>query len=500
MEVDLLSEPLLTWRDAARHRHRDTLPDVLEHLASGELTDFPTVRPHQFDAWMLFLTQLAGIALRRSGQTEPRIAANGWRHMLLSLTNMQAEPWHLFVSDLSKPAFLQSPVPEGSLAGWTALGSPEDIDVLVTSKNHDVKNALIVEATAELWAIALVALQTMQGYPGRGYTPIARMNGGYGNRPRVGVAPDLSLAGRFRRDVSVVLDSWDTTMRTHRYVEDGIALGWLLPWNGDTSLPASALAPHFIEVCQRIRLQVCDGNVHVVRTTASCRRFLAETVNGDVGDPWIPITRDKGALSVGARGFDYRLTSSILLEQDHLAGAAQSLRKEDGATVLFLSSAMTRGQGKTEGLHSRVLRLPGKVKRRLGAPSDRDELSGRARLMIALATKMRKEVLYPSLVALTAGETVPQDALDARVDAIFFDSLFNEIELAESVAQLNWETALHEIAWNELQRAIDHCSVPSQQRYKRISSAEARFRIAIAKKFQTLWASLRPPSSPPVPS
>ena len=40
---------------------------------------------------------------------------------------------------------------------------------------------------------ALVTLQTTQGYPGRGYTRVARMKGGYGNRPRVGLAADHRL-------------------------------------------------------------------------------------------------------------------------------------------------------------------------------------------------------------------------------------------------------------------------------------------------------------------
>ena len=86
------------------------------------------------------------------------------------------------VEDLSRPAFLQPPVPEGELRkppkknkkngkrkpgdDWKGCRTPDDLDVLVTSKKHDVKDELVAPTDLEAWAYALCSLQTMQGYPG----------------------------------------------------------------------------------------------------------------------------------------------------------------------------------------------------------------------------------------------------------------------------------------------------------------------------------------------
>ena len=102
----------------------------------------------------MFLTQLAAIALHRAGRSDPRLPEEEWRRLLLALTEGQHEPWSLVVDDLSMPAFFQPPVPENSLADWTAHDSPDDIDVLVTSKKHDVKAELIrpEDIEGEGWA------------------------------------------------------------------------------------------------------------------------------------------------------------------------------------------------------------------------------------------------------------------------------------------------------------------------------------------------------------
>ena len=141
----------------------------------------------------MFLTQLAAIALHRAGQSDPGISEDKWRNLLLGLTKGAHEPWSLVVVDLSKPAFFQPPVPEGKIGSWNVCDSPDDIDVLATAKSHDVKAGLMQGNEPEAWVYALCTQQTMQGYPGRGYNRIARMNGGYGNRPRVGLAADQSF-------------------------------------------------------------------------------------------------------------------------------------------------------------------------------------------------------------------------------------------------------------------------------------------------------------------
>ena len=79
------------------------------------------------------------------------------------------------------------------------------------------------------------------------------MNGGYGNRPRVGLSPGVTFGERFRRDVGVLLQTWPTVV-ARGFNDDGVGLVWLEPWDGAGSLTVAELAPHFIEVCWRVRL------------------------------------------------------------------------------------------------------------------------------------------------------------------------------------------------------------------------------------------------------
>src|SRR5439155_8683342 len=111
------------------------------------------------------------------------------------------------------------------------------------SKGHDVKSGLMHADDPEAWLYALCTLQTTQGYPGRGYNGVSRMNGGYGNRPRVGLATSPSLSARFVRDTGVLLDSWPKLL-DRGYTDDGVALVWTESWDGRASLAMHELAPH----------------------------------------------------------------------------------------------------------------------------------------------------------------------------------------------------------------------------------------------------------------
>ena len=89
---DHLNAPLSSWRDTSRQRRSATLPGVLAKLAAGELSDFPGARAHQLEPWCMFLTQLAAIALRRSGGSDVVLTETQWRSLLLDLTDGAPEP------------------------------------------------------------------------------------------------------------------------------------------------------------------------------------------------------------------------------------------------------------------------------------------------------------------------------------------------------------------------------------------------------------------------
>jgi CRISPR system Cascade subunit CasA len=479
MRYDLLDAPLLAWRGARRQRSSCTLPGALARLASGELQDFPRLRTHQFHPWGMFLTQLAAIALHRADRTDPRLDENTWRDLLLALTAGRREPWCLVVEDLAQPAFLQAPIREGSLDGWKIHTSPDDIDVLVTAKAHDVKASLMHADDVEAWAYALVTLQTTQGFPGRGYTRISRMKGGYGNRPRVGLAPDQHLGGRFLRDVDVLLAVWPG-LTQRGFSDDGVSLVWTQPWDGRESLAIGQLTPHFIEICWRVRCTWEGGAVFCHYTTTENRRCAPETENGDVGDCWAPIERDAGMLTIGSRGFHYDLLSRLLFENDFEPAAAQRPRDSDPDPVLFTAAALARGQGKTQGLHERALALAGPIRWRLGRPDTREAAGRRAAERVVSAKKMRSKVLFPALQQL--GGTPPDD-FDGRIDEVFFHHLFDTIEREDEDARLSWEQVLSGTARAELQRAISRCGLPNGRRFKTISAAESVFAACLRKNF-----------------
>lgn len=488
MVHDLLVDPILSWRDVRRHRSLSTLPGILSHLASGELLDFPRLRAHQLDPFCMFLTQLSAIALHRQKMDDPHLSEETWRDFLLTLSSGQHEPWSLIVDDLSKPAFLQAPVPEGTLEKWKGLAEhPDDIDVLITAKGHDLKGSMLDPSDICLWFFSLVTLQTMQGYPARGYYGISRMKSGYGNRPRIGLSPDISLGARFRRDVGVLLKSWPEVL-DRGYQDDGVALVWVEPWDGSTSLPMGELAPHFIEICWRVRCCLLDGTrVYCKYTTTKVRRCLAEIETGDVGDPWIPIERDKGALSVGGKGFHYVLLSRLLFGGDFEPAAAQIPVTEDVDPMLFIAWALARGQSKTEGLHKRLIALSGDVRRRLGQPLEKAKLGSRSREAILLVETMWKNVLSPAVQRINQGERIGP-TFDARVDEIFFEHLFATSQMSDEEARLQWLQQLKAIAEQELARAIDRCCVPVARRYKAICASESMFRSLLKKRFPDLFA------------
>jgi len=486
MDHDLMVTPLLTWRDARYRRANATLPGILSGMASGALADFPHARAHQFHPWSMFLTQLAVLALHHADHRDPRLNEGDWRELLLALTGGAHEPWCIVVDDLAKPAFMQPPVPEASIANWQVHEHPDDLDILVTAKNHDVKQSVIDANDIEAWILALATLQTMQGYPGRGYHGISRMKGGYGSRPRVGTSADRTVSSRFLRDVDVMLSMWDSLV-DRGFGDNGIGLAWLASWDGADSLPMPVLSPHFIEICWRVRCVRHREGLAAAYTTTQNRRCLPEVENGDTGDAWIPIERDEGALTIGASGFHYALLTRILFEFE--PAAAQALKPGDGDPVHLLASAMARGQGKTEGLHERVLLLAGEGRRVLGKTDTRAALGRRASANVRQAATMRSKVLYPALKQIALGDSIVSTDFEGRVNDLFFDHLFSTLAIPDDAAALSWDAVLRDLAVEALQQAISRCCVPSSRWYRAVSGAEGFFYGCLRKHFPTLVAT-----------
>ena len=102
---------------------------------------------------------------------------------------------------------------------------------------------------------------------------------------------------------------------------------------------------------------------------------------------------------------------------------------------------------------------------------------------------MRNKVLYPALKQLALGGKPEPDDLDANIDDVFFDHLFETLPLTDDEARLAFDERLRELAWRELQRAIDRSGVSDARRFKAISDAEHMFQTCFRKNFPDLVAA-----------
>lgn len=502
--LDVLRDRLFRFSLPDGTEHAETLPGILAQLASDDIISFPALQPHQSHAWYAFLVQLAGIALHTAGESTPTASADAWTERLLALTGGRAEPWSLFVPALDQSAFLQPAVPEGTLQGFkNRIEQPDALDILVTTKLHDVKSARIADPAPEHWIYALVSLQTMQGFSGRDNYGIVRMNGGFGNRPCVGFAPSLTWGPRFRRDLAILLAERPQLVSSYGYADrHGIALQWLEPWDGQSSIPLQRCDPFFIEVCRRVRLMVDDnGRIIAYVAPSKTKRTHAPEDNGDTGDPWTPLKfKDNAALTLDASGFTYRRLNQLLLEGEFRLGPAGRIQADDPERLLLIARAMVRGQGKTEGLHERVVEIPGKVRSRLVDPDDRALLAAVANERIQIVARIDREILNPALCALLQGGPDKarlddkrarrwRERFDNAVDSEFFAYLWEAIDDADS-AQIRWLKRLHELARAQFEDAIRSAPIPDARRFRAIATAERIFEGGFRNRYPEIF----PPS------
>jgi len=489
---NLLHEPLISWRDVAHGvGHHDSLPEVLAVLAADTLRDFPRLRAHQRHPWHAFLVQLAAIALHRAGQTQPWRTAEEWRAALRALTPDDA-PWCLVASP-GRPALLQAPAPGENPATWNNLLHAADaLDMLVTSKNHDLKAARARQAQPDDWLFALVSLQTQEGFLGAGNYGISRMNGGFASRPGVGVAAMGHWGQRWQSDIASLLSQRERIAGTFGLApEGGHALLWLLPWSGTKALALESLDPLYLEICRRVRLAAPQGRIQAHTTGSKVARIAAKDSNGVTGDAWTPIDTAKGkALTVSRNGFDYTLMNELLTGDGYTQGAAWRI---DGwpqdAKLQAIAQVTVRGQGKTEGYHERRVPIPPKLRLRL-IGAQRPLLAAQAKKRIQAIADMRK-LLWSSLVLLFAnGENERgNDAVSHRAsrftqpfeqqeDSRFFDDLALQAEAEgeqQEAVYLQWLLGLAERAEGVLRGAFDAGPRSGMQRYKARSAALSRF-------------------------
>lgn len=496
---------MIGWRDGGGGLHRDTLFGTFAALARGDAWSFTALRPHQREPWHAFTVQVAALALIRAGRDDLPGDEATWRDLLLGLTPdyPDGEAWALVVDDWSRPALLQPPVVmAANRADYRgSLPTPDALDMLVTAKNHDVKQERIAVASEEDWLFALVALQTTEGFLGAGNYGVSRMNGGFATRMSLGVRPSGGGASAaFRRDVRRLLA--DARSRPDR--RPGLALLWVEPWDGTRSLDYTTLDELYVEICRRVRLLRGPTRIEALAAGSKCARVSATELKGKTGDPWAPIKADGSASHTPTNaGFGYRQMTNLLDTQKTVAPFLAGLHEGDDREGLALvATALVRGQGKTEGLHRRVVRTSRieqidafgdvNVLDRVGnvAKTRSDEASeaGR-RLRRALILLMQGGPDQARLDDDAAGRKVEPwvRRFDTMVDRIFFDdALWAEAAGDAADHRLAWRERLRTLARSVLIEAAEAAPRTDMRRVRAIARSRTMLEVQMTKWFKEI--------------
>ena len=504
LRYSLLDEPLIRVRlhpggDPAAY----TLPGLFVALAEDSVRDFPALRPHQRHPWHAFLVQLAAIALHHTGVSEPFPTEAQWREALLALTpeHPDGAAWCL-VSPPERPAFLQAPVAEKTLAGWKDdTPTPDRLDILITSKNHDLKQQRMWHSKVDDWIFALLSVQTAAPYGGSGNHRIARMNGGYSSRAGLGVDPSGKIGRRWLRDVEIALSTREQLCERFGYrCDGGIALLWLSPWDGSSSYPMTALDPFFVEISRRIRLIEVDVDIRALHTTTKTPRIEkaeSDARKGNTGDLWTPIEiADAKALTMKGSGFSYRLMTELLFGANYRKPAAQApslADNQEGMTIV--ARAIAGGNCTTNGYHERRVPFSPRVRRMLirretdllsQVASERVDAVGRIHRLLRGAL----ETLFDNGKERNGRGELP-DSLHEKAarfarpfeqgeDRRFFDGLNAEIESEDrEQTRLAWYLSMADQARAILIAAFDAGPRSGEQRYRARTAALGRLEAGL---------------------
>ena len=521
--LNILTEPVIRM-DTAAGRRSASLPEVYAALMADEVVAFPALRPHQRHAWHAFLVQLGAMAMHRAGVAEPPSGAGEWAGLIRGLTPDWPgdEPWQLVVDDITAPAFMQAPARSAATAeeygtkivkrSKQSVRVPDEdkiirnadaLDLLVTSKNHDLKSAVIADTPVDNWIFALISLQTMEGYGGRYNYGISRMPSGYGNRPAFTITPSIRPGIHIRRDLAALLECRQAILDEYPVVASGIGLAWILPWDGtkDEPLLIDQMEPFYIEICRRVRLRHTDGKLLAWRANSDARRIF--DAKGLTGDPWAPVnktTNQNGTppafLGRPKLGYE-RIVDGLFSanwEKPQLL-TVTSYDRTDGGTPQLVARGMVRGEGGTEGYHERVIPLKPKTAQVFSHGGGTQELEDIARERVADAGKVQR-ILRRAVATFAArgdSNAINQEQRDLAnlwvnqlgeiVDARFFEYLQAEFEVDDRAERerirnrwlYNGDDGVIDHAGKILQTAADALPCPAIRRYKARVQADSVF-------------------------
>ena len=499
---NILTERLIRMDKSDGSRVEASLPEVYATLMADEVEAFPALRPHQRHAWHAFLVQLGAMAVHGAGLPEPPADADEWRRVIRGLTPdwPADEPWRLVVDDIAKPAFMQPPASSADrLADYkTPVDTPDELDMLVTSKNHDLKQKVAGESRPDDWTFALITLQTMEGYGGRFNYGISRMPSGYGNRPAFSLTPSIHPGRHVVHDLVALLKYRQTILGDYPLSDSGLRLLWVIPWDGTKAQPSilSDMDPYFIEVCRRLRLKAVAGRIVATRASSDAKRMV--DVKGMTGDPWAPTgtkPNPKGTppAFLGPRKFGYeRIVDGLFSEEwkRPLLFRPEAAGTSGSEEMQLVARGMVRGEGGTEGYHERIIPLRHRTLQVFGRPGGPKQLEDIARERIERIAVVQRILRHAVSVFAAGGKTegIPDEVraranpwanrLSELLDADFFEDLQDEANADESERQClrnEWLLQVVDKAHGVLSNATESLPCPNIRRSRAQARAENVF-------------------------
>lgn len=483
---------------------RLSLPGLLAAMARSEAAGFPALRPHQRPAWHMFLVQIGALALWNGKREELPVDAAEWTDLLRGLTPDYPDdsPWCMAVDDDTRPALLQPSAPSG--LKWSPVPTPDALDLLITARNHDIKQSVARDVELEDWLFALVSLQTSAGYDGAGNYGIARMNGGSSSRPMMGLVPGhgkdyrLNPSKWWRRDVERLLHARRNRDGAEFGSEGGAALLWCLHWPEGKQLDLRTLDPWFIEVCRRVRLVRAEQGLSAVRAVSKAARIDAKVYRGYVGDPWAPVhIQERKSLTLGGGDFDYRKLADLLFGGEWQTPLLAQLGPDENATdCVLVAEALSRGNSKTEGFKSRMVPVPDRAVRLF-----RSKAAGDLSKLQLDEIKAFDEALRNALALLAgrgdwdnvakgqyASSRPARERFDRAADGLFFPHLWRRLVAedsgdgdAQQTTGRAFRLALLDAANSELEASMSSVPCVAIQRPRAEARARRAFRSRVWK-------------------
>lgn len=473
--MNLLDDSILTV-ETPGGREACSLPRIYALLMADEVDAFTRLQAHQKQAWHCFLAQLGAIATENRDLPDTE---SGWREALSDLAMYEA--WNLYTEDLSKPAFMQPPVPEDTLTDWKPI-HPSEYDVPVLSKSHALKMRRLTAPTGEHWMYLLVNVQTT-GFYSPGGRRTVRMNGSYGSRPFIGLTPSLRLGPWLTHDIDVLRNHVVRIQEKYDFTRKVPPLLWTRSWSGTGSLDLSQLHPLFIDCPRRIR-KGKDGRW--LKKSTDAERVTGD-VRGQTGDPWAPVNLDEGkVLNPSRRDFEYRRLQKIIFGEMYERPISfaettkgyivcRAVTGEQGGRVHHLQRTIpftNRRRGWNE--------IEKESKRRIQKSEEAEGIFSHA-LGWILCDDADEGTSSGIPDARMPARNRQINALHSQIDQRFFDRLFDTPDMSDEERQTFWETILVEALQTQMREALALC--PNKQQWKRKAHARSVFKGRMRKEF-----------------